>query len=322
MKKSLLWFGATMDLCKNNVVSAVIQRLMIVVFIVGIYAVSAYRAEAVPVLNTSNGNYYEYVQVYDSPTNVGDGVLNSWATASANASASVFNINGIDTNGHLATITSQAENDFILSLAPTGFEGLTGGWIGGKDPVGWLEGPEDGDTFTYTNWGAVEPNNAGYAYMNFGDFGEAGNKGIWYDDSDVQGQGVPSFPNDPVIGYFVEYEPVISIDIDIKPGSDPNCFNINGHGVIPVAILGSAEFDVTQINPLTLLFAGLEMRMRGNKGPLYHYEDVNGDGHLDMVCQFEDDPTFWTPGDGEADITGQLDDGTEFKGTDSICIVP
>jgi hypothetical protein len=31
------------------------------------------------------------------------------------------------------------------------------------------------------------------------------------------------------------------VGIDIKPGSDPNCFNINGHGVIPVAILGSSE---------------------------------------------------------------------------------
>lgn len=37
-------------------------------------------------------------------------------------------------------------------------------------------------------------------------------------------------------------------NIDVKPGSEPNCFNINGQGVIPVAILGSADFNVSDIN--------------------------------------------------------------------------
>jgi hypothetical protein len=51
------------------------------------------------------------------------------------------------------------------------------------------------------------------------------------------------------------------VEIDIKPGSYPNCFNINGHGVIPVAILGSADFDVAQIDVTTLDFAGLQVRV-------------------------------------------------------------
>ena len=40
----------------------------------------------------------------------------------------------------------------------------------------------------------------------------------------------------------------IAVQIDIKPGSDPNCFNLNGNGVIPVAILGSADFDATEVD--------------------------------------------------------------------------
>ena len=120
----------------------------------------------------------------------------------------------------------------------------------------------------------------------------------------------------------VKFEASVEIDIDIKPGSDPNCFNLNGHGVIPVAINGNAEFYVYDIDVGTLRFGGLQVRIRGNKGPLCSIEDWNDDGHLDMVCHFEDDPGNWTEGDSTATLTGGLLDGTAIEGTDSICIVP
>ncbi len=111
--------------------------------------------------------------------------------------------------------------------------------------------------------------------------------------------------------------------IDIKPGSDPNCFNINGNGVIPVAILGSETFDVFAIDTSTLFFAGLEVRVRGNKGPLCHADYSDGDGILDLICQFNDDSEMWAPDSAaEATLTGTLFDSTEFEGTDSICVVP
>ena len=117
-------------------------------------------------------------------------------------------------------------------------------------------------------------------------------------------------------------EIVETVAIDIKPGSDPNCININGHGVIPVAVLGSEDFDVSQIDPASLSFGGLEVRVRGNKGPLCSVEYSNDDMDLDLVCHFEDDPTNWEVGNGEATLTGNLIDGTPFEGIDSICIVP
>ena len=115
---------------------------------------------------------------------------------------------------------------------------------------------------------------------------------------------------------------IMSAKIDIKPGSDPNCFNQNGHGVIPVAILGAVDFDVTQIDLATLSFGGLKVRVRGNKGPLCSVEYSNTDEHLDLVCHFEDDSENWEPGDGEATLTGNLLDGTSIEGSDSICVVP
>jgi streptogramin lyase len=114
---------------------------------------------------------------------------------------------------------------------------------------------------------------------------------------------------------------IIAVYIDIKPGSDPNCFNLNGHGVIPVAINGTDDFDVGQIEVGSLKFDGLAVRVRGKKGPLCSIEDWNNDGEQDMVCHFEDDPAYWTGGDATATLTGELIDGTPFEGTDSICIV-
>ena len=114
----------------------------------------------------------------------------------------------------------------------------------------------------------------------------------------------------------------IEVVIDVKPGSDPNCFNINGHGVIPVAILGAASFDVFDIDVDTLTFDGLAVRVRGKNGPLCSPADSNGDAHLDLVCHFEDDAENWTGGGTTGTVRGEFFDGTPFTGSDSICVVP
>lgn len=115
----------------------------------------------------------------------------------------------------------------------------------------------------------------------------------------------------------------LQVTIDIKPGSDPNCFNINGNGVVPVAILGSDTLDVNEVDSTTLSLAGLKVRVRGNRGPQCSTEYVDADQFLDLVCQFEDDPNNWTAGnDSFAELTGALVDGAAIKGADSICVVP
>jgi hypothetical protein len=113
-----------------------------------------------------------------------------------------------------------------------------------------------------------------------------------------------------------------TVDIDIKPGSDSNCLNSDGHGVIPVAILGSDRVDIEQIDPASLLFAGLSVRVKGNSRPQCGVEDLDLDGDWDLVCQFIDSPDDWAPGDAEATLTGNFLDGTAFVGSDSICVVP
>ncbi len=130
---------------------------------------------------------------------------------------------------------------------------------------------------------------------------------------------------EPEIEFFT-----VPVVIDIKPGSDPNAININGKGVIPVAILGSTEFDVSWVDITTLDFAGLDVNVKGNGAPQCSFDDVSGpelvpDGFTDLVCQFADDPTTWEPGDAVATLTGNLlpeFGGVAFSASDEIKIVP
>lgn len=124
---------------------------------------------------------------------------------------------------------------------------------------------------------------------------------------------------------------LITVGIDIKPGSYPNSINPNLMGVVPVAILGSADFDVTQVDQFSLNFAGLSVRILRNGSPQCTFEEVSASitdlpgaptGYLDLVCQFKMDINLWAPGDGFATLSGMLTDGTPIQGTDSIRIVP
>ena len=141
---------------------------------------------------------------------------------------------------HLVTISSQEENDFIFSSIPRNFSGFKGAWLGGKSPEGWLVGPETDQPFAYTNWGGIEPNNSGYAYMSIGTSGP-GSPGQWLDDSGVQ--GVPS-GLDPVVGYIVEYETrscedysasFVRLDASDYPSSATIMARIGNSGMIDAA---------------------------------------------------------------------------------------
>jgi len=110
----------------------------------------------------------------------------------------------------------------------------------------------------------------------------------------------------------------LRVDIDIKPGSFPNSINVASKGVIPVAIVGSAVLDVTQIDYDTVCFAGDCTEAHET----VHFEDVNGDGYLDAVLHFETQETNIAAGDTEACLTGNLLNGTPFQGCDSVRTVP
>jgi hypothetical protein len=113
------------------------RHSLIVIGVMAACSICALPIQATPVQFGSHS--YEFVLVSDPYA----GTNNSWFSASAAASASMFG--GV--NGYLATITSQAENDFLYSLVNasllppnTAYPGFNGAWIGGHSEVGWLTG--------------------------------------------------------------------------------------------------------------------------------------------------------------------------------------
>jgi hypothetical protein len=113
------------------------------------------------------------------------------------------------------------------------------------------------------------------------------------------------------------------VRIDIKPGTNNNIFNPDENGVLPVAILGSSTLNVQDIVLENLLLQGLNLRIVGRKCPHYlaHYSDINQDGFIDLIVQFEDSNNWQDPGSDYARLTGTLKNGMLIEGMDLIVIV-
>jgi hypothetical protein len=107
----------------------------------------------------------------------------------------------------------------------------------------------------------------------------------------------------------------IMVNIDIKPGSDPNSINPGSKGVIPVAILTTDTFDATTVDPLSVKFGPNGAGEAHGRG---HIEDADGDGDLDLMLHFNTQDTDIQCGHTSASLTGKTFDGQAIKGSDSI----
>jgi hypothetical protein len=143
-----------------------------------------------PVQNPANGHWYEFVE--------SEGI--TWSDARVAAETKIF----LGADGHLATIHSEQENDFVADLI------AFRGWLGGFQPPGspepgggwqWVTG----EPFVYDNWRPGEPNNLCNDAEDYIEMFGAPNVaiGLWNDATNAPLLGCTA----PAGGFVVEYEP-------------------------------------------------------------------------------------------------------------------
>ena len=138
--------------------------------------------------------------------------------------------------------------------------------------------------------------------------------------SDHSENGYPNFDNGVLAANICDRADLtIEVDIDIKPGSDPNSINCNNENeVITVAILTTDSFDATTVDHTTVIFEGASESHVDKKTGVArrHEEDVDEDGDTDLVLHFRL---------GETDLDCDSTDGTltgdGIEGIDAVRMV-
>lgn len=138
---------------------------------------------------------------------------------------------------------------------------------------------------------------------------------------------------------FLMVVPVIEAAVDIKPGSCPNPLNVKSKGVLPVAILGSEDFDVTSIDVASIRLADvapIRSSYEDVAAPLPDRQDececttADPDGYTDLALKFKTQEIVEEIVNAQGDLahgerlvltlTGVLSDETPIQGADCILV--
>ena len=172
-----------------------------------------------------------------------------------------------------------------------------------------------------------------YATINYTIAGEEGETTVEDDEGSTDPGDEPGTP----IGEN------ILVPVDIKPQSCPNPLNVNDNGVLPVAILGTEDFDVTKVDPASVRLeevAPLRWALEDVVTPFEPYtgkedcfEDCTTKGpddFMDLTLKFSEQEVISALGDvSDGDclvlhLTGNLKEeygGSPFVGEDVVLIL-
>jgi len=108
----------------------------------------------------------------------------------------------------------------------------------------------------------------------------------------------------------------VAVDIDVRPGSENNPIQLRSRGLVPVVLFGDDGFEVENVDVETLAFGpyGAEVAHRG--GP--HFDDIDGDGFMDMLLHHRVAQTGIEVDDVDACLMGETLDGQMFEGCDLV----
>ena len=142
-----------------------------------------------------------------------------------------------------------------------------------------------------------------------------------------------------VVAVVGSTQAALDVPVDIKPASCPNKLNVSARGVLPVAILGTADFDTTSIDPASVQLQGVaplrwswedvatQYVPYSGKSDAYDCNEFGADGFMDLTFKFKTQEVVTALGpveDGEVliiPLAGSLQDGTPFSGEDVLIIV-
>jgi VCBS repeat-containing protein len=112
--------------------------------------------------------------------------------------------------------------------------------------------------------------------------------------------------------------------IDVAPNDRDNRIDLRGTSRVSVALLSSSDFDARNVDVNSLRFGrtGREdsLSRQWSGTPRYKLEDVNGDGRLDLVAEFDVADTGFRAGDTTGILTGKMRDGTAFSAEDRVSV--
>ena len=96
----------------------------------------------------------------------------------------------------------------------------------------------------------------------------------------------------------------VQMTIDILPGDDENRIDLGKQRLLPVAILGSPDFDIEDFNPRTLKLRATSQNLVGKSDKtLCSKQDINSDSYMDIVCHIKTIGFNVQPGDIEVTIS-------------------
>jgi len=129
------------------------------------------------------------------------------------------------------------------------------------------------------------------------------------------------------------------VPVDIKPESCPNPLNVNSQGVLPVAILGADDIDVTNFAASTITLEGvqpLRSELEDVATPFVPFigksdaldcTDEGPDGFVDLTFKFDTQEIVAALGgvnDGDVlvlQLTGFTNGGNPIQGEDVVIII-
>ena len=114
---------------------------------------------------------------------------------------------------------------------------------------------------------------------------------------------------------------VLAVSIDIKPGSRVNRIKLSSRGVVRVAVLSTAGFDATTVDPTSVCFGDDDSPSERDCTAAHgrgQVKDVNRDRRPDLVLRYEVGQTGIDAGDRIACLTGRTTAGVSIAGCDSI----